>query len=683
MKRNSSQTSNSASSASKSSKRQKTSQACTSCRKSKTRCEILENREQGTVKCHRCKVLKVHCSYQDMDKSELPMEESLRKPRVDNDANSSSRFSNAAVHAQTMQWEQRALAIIESANGSTLLKNITPEGQRSSTRRYMIWDWFRVPQGHVYDWTAPLDTVRELVNSVFDSEPKQAIAVAPSPESVANDSLAKVLTSDQIEHLLDLFSQYYTPWLNLTLIRTAENPMLDLVCCTISSRHLDEPTRSAVATRLQALTKDCCAKLIFQSRNSDSIEAIQCLLILSLWAPLCGNSEDFGDRRTLIGSAVSMAMNCHLNEACDKALKLQTAKKKGDEVDESDLIDAINRSRLWLSVANTESMLCIGSGRLALSKRNYEIYRDLFPTHPTLSLFPLDLDTGRDARLRLLSELCDAMETGLAIPFQSVSEDDVERWYDSLTHVFQNMARLLRLCLPLGVLADSEKFHYQMLVIQNKFFRLLLLHHALASCRTHQNENQSARATLWFQEIRPRGIFLVIAWSRESFQLSEAFLISILEMDSSLLRIAPDYLFTMIPFAAGYAISSNYFALKGLGVHIPGSTMRIIERIVVHLMQASVSEDSPARKCAQLISVMLALYNAKAKELTETPRRSVVDILGSYDPWLGTAKKPESQIPDNSSTLSLPKMPEFHSIPSHNSELQFLGHAVTLIFIPK
>jgi len=98
----------------------------------------------------------------------------------------------------------------------------------------------------------------------------------------------------------------------------------------------------------------------------------------------------------------------------------------------------------------TSYRLCIGSGRVALSKRNYEAYRVVFGINPTLSFFPSDLTTGRDMRLRLLAELCDATETGMAIPFQSMSEADIETWYDSLVHVFQNMSRILRLSLPLG-----------------------------------------------------------------------------------------------------------------------------------------------------------------------------------------------------------------------------------------
>jgi hypothetical protein len=52
-------------------KRTKASQACASCRRQKSRCEILDvPRQSGspvTVRCHRCKVLGVECSFETSD----------------------------------------------------------------------------------------------------------------------------------------------------------------------------------------------------------------------------------------------------------------------------------------------------------------------------------------------------------------------------------------------------------------------------------------------------------------------------------------------------------------------------------------------------------------------------------------------------------------------------------------
>lgn len=46
-------------------KRSKASQACATCRRQKTRCEILDNvAALGSLRCHRCKTLKIECSFQ-------------------------------------------------------------------------------------------------------------------------------------------------------------------------------------------------------------------------------------------------------------------------------------------------------------------------------------------------------------------------------------------------------------------------------------------------------------------------------------------------------------------------------------------------------------------------------------------------------------------------------------------
>lgn len=44
-------------------KRSKTNQACTSCKKNKTRCEVLDA-SQISRQCHRCKVLDLPCSFE-------------------------------------------------------------------------------------------------------------------------------------------------------------------------------------------------------------------------------------------------------------------------------------------------------------------------------------------------------------------------------------------------------------------------------------------------------------------------------------------------------------------------------------------------------------------------------------------------------------------------------------------
>ncbi|KAK7470207.1 hypothetical protein VKT23_001644 [Stygiomarasmius scandens] len=481
---------------------------------------------------------------------------------------------------------------------------------------HTIWRFLRAPQGAL-DWSAPLEAILDLSKQANPTTPRNSDPLPP------DDSLSNILTRPQIDRLLEIFSQKYTPWLNFTPIREHENPLLDLVCCTIATRDLDDANRALIAPRLQALTQDSCAKMIFQSsRRSESIEAVQCLLILSLWAPLCGYSDDFQDGRTLIASAVSIALNCRLNEASDKVATLLDTRSKGGEIDQTELSNNLEKTRLWMALANAESMLCIGSGRNALSKRSPK-YLNIFTLSPKL---PADVVGGRDLRLRLLAELFDSTEQGMAIPFKSLSREDVDAWYDGMAYVFSNLARIGRLMLPLGVVTDFDAFYFYMLNIILRSCRLLLLYHASYSARAyfHRTGNDNP---FWFRDVRPRGLNIIISWGKESLQISESILVALLEMDVHFLGSTPDHIFTMIAFAAGFLVGVKFLILQGVGVELPGSSEKLLNKSIAHLNHASCSPDSPARKCAKLISGMVSIWDEQVAERTKA--KAAAGLAGS------------------------------------------------------
>ncbi|THV08149.1 hypothetical protein K435DRAFT_847043 [Dendrothele bispora CBS 962.96] len=496
--------------------------------------------------------------------------------------------------------------------------NATPEDSVMAPNSFppkphTIWGFLRTPSGSL-DWSAPLEAILELSKQANPPSPRNEIPPPP-----LDDSLESILTRPDIDRLLEIFSQKYVPWLGFTPIREQENPLLDLVCCTVASRDLDDVNRALIAPRLQTLTKDSCAKMIFQSsRRSESIEVIQCLLILSLWAPVCGFSADFQDGRTLIASAVSMALTCRLNEACDKVAGLLDTRSRGGDINEADLSSVLDRTRLWMSLANTESMLCIGNGRSALSKRSPK-YLHIFTLSPKL---PSDVVGGRDLRLRLLAELYDSTEQGMAIPFKSLSKEDVDAWYDGMAYIFSNLARIGRLILPLGVVTDFDAFYFYMLNIIIRSCRLLLLYHATYSARAyfHRTGNDNP---FWFRDVRPRGLNIIISWGKESLQISESILVTLLEMDVHFLGTTPDHIFTMIAFAAGFLVGVKFLILQGVGVELPGSSEKLLNKSIAHLNHASCAPDSAARKCAKLISGMVAIWDeqvaqrAKAKAAAE------------------------------------------------------------------
>ncbi|KAJ3812027.1 hypothetical protein F5876DRAFT_38348 [Lentinula aff. lateritia] len=596
MKRQNDSTSTRSSSAasSRATKRTKSVQACAKCRQQKTRCEILDSANQPVIRCHRCKVLEVECSYQTMDRSLF--EVARTKPKGDEHG----------------EWHDRNLDVLSGYSGTPTSMDAPGSSNASlptdlfPNKPHLLWDFLRTPQGSL-DWSAPLQAIQELMKQSADSSGSRRYS---PPPSVLNDSLDNILSLNQIQHLISLFEHNYLPWLNFVPIRETHSPILDLVYCTITSRHFDEATRSVVAPRLQSLTAEIVTKMIFQSRRSETLESIQSLFILSLWAPVCGADEDFRDGRLLVASAVSMAHDMRLNDACQIAAELRERKAKGEDVSDHEMFDAINKTRLWLALTNVESLLCTGSGRHPLSKRTAEY----LTTFPLTSNLPSDMASGRDLRLRLLAELFDITEAGLAIRLQSLSEADVNLWYDGFVHVLSNLSRVARILLPLAVVGDFDVFYFKALNILVRTCRLLILYQASVSARQYFVLKE-IDSPFWFREVRPHGLLILITWGKENMAVSESILVLLLELDVRLLGTSPDYIFNMIAFAASYVIGSKFLVLQSIGIDLPGSGEKLLCRTIHKLNQCSYSPDSPARKCATLISWMLSLWEDKLASL--------------------------------------------------------------------
>jgi hypothetical protein len=124
------------------------------------------------------------------------------------------------------------------------------------------------------------------------------------------------------------FENRYSPWLCAQPCAkpgsSGTNSLLDIVRCTIASRHLEPGVRSAIAPRLQKLTEDAFLREIFNVQPS--LESIRALLILSMWTPICGTGAEARDGRLLIASAVSMAMNLDLQNESRRAAALRGQK---------------------------------------------------------------------------------------------------------------------------------------------------------------------------------------------------------------------------------------------------------------------------------------------------------------------------------------------------------------------
>ncbi|KAJ3866388.1 hypothetical protein EV359DRAFT_36741 [Lentinula novae-zelandiae] len=633
-------------------KRAKNFQACASCKKTKQRqvltkitprCEILDSVDQPVIRCHRCKVLEVDCSYSEMDRSIFQP----ARPVVKEEHRSE----------EPSGWQNK--------NSDRASPSVPPE--LFPNRPHLLWDFLDVPDGTL-DWTAPLQAIQELMKQT-QSPVSRHYSSPPPPDP--SDSLDRVLSPDQIVHLRAIFEQNYLPWLNFSPIREVHSPLLDLVYCTIASRHLDDRTRAEVAPRLQSLTAENVARMILQSRRSETLESIQCLLILSLWAPVCGVDEDSRDGRLLVASAVTMAHNMRLNEACQVAARLQSKREKGEDVHDQELFEAMNKTRLWMALTNVESLLCTGSGRNPLSKR-CPAYLTIFPP----SRFPVDIASGRDLRLKLLAELFDITEAGLSIRLQSLSETDVNHWHDRFVHVLSDLSRVARVLLPLPVVSDFETFYFQMLNILVQTCRLLILYQTFLSAREYFVRTGNDTNPRWFQEVHPHGLPILTQWGRETMAVAESILVQVLEMDYRLLGTSPDYIFNMIAFAASYVLGSKFLVLQTLGVELPGSSERLLSKCIARLHQCCYSPDSAARKCAVLISDMLTLWENKlaticADKTCSSSREhsrasypiSHYNAQGSHAQQAGTPNSNSSRHSSPQSSSYVPETPHFPQQP--------------------
>ncbi|KAJ7672578.1 hypothetical protein DFH06DRAFT_1036905 [Mycena polygramma] len=550
-------------------KKPKSIQACTSCRKHKTRCEILDP-TKSPVRCHRCQVLTLQCSYEDTilptaSTSQLPSPESAEPPKT-----------------------------------STLNAMVTYPANLPPTDR--IWAFVGEENSGI-DWSAPMLAIQQLSKLPFAhlNVPVQPALAYPTGEL----TLHRILSDDQRRHLLDLFDDRYGPWLNFKPSRNTNSSLLDIACCAIASRHLDNASGSAqIKMQLQKLTEDSIAKMIFNPRPSESLEAVQALLILSLWAPLGGPPENDGrDGRLLIASAVSMAMNLRLNQSAFKAAVLQKRNRNVDRPSVEDaeaLKEMTENARLWIALTNTESMLCIGTGRIPLSRRS--------PEDLQLVEYPktfVNVNHG-DLRLGMTASTFDLVEEAVGNRLQG---KDVDDWYDEMMVILEKMKRLKRLLVPLPYVLDQDQFYFHVLHIYQDMSRQLALYHALYDARVSVGHVKLGES--WHQYFKPHGTEVVGEWGRDMVITTEALLVNVLAADTRLLSTAPDNLFTMVALAGGYVVGVKFLMFRG-GSHYLGGSDLLLAKVVAHLSSVACAPGHAAQRAAFLIKGMLAKWEARS-----------------------------------------------------------------------
>jgi hypothetical protein len=166
-------------------KRPKTSQACTSCRKHKTRCELLDPASRS--RCHRCDVLSITCSFE-----------------TNTPPTQAAEYSPSPVSVFRQRLLNAILSTPESNSDKCLEQ--TPSDARCSSPRSTAtspWELLKVPG--IPDWSAtPMLAMLTLS--------KMARTEQPMIQPVSNLTFTEVLTSDQRHYLLRLcvvFAQFF------------------------------------------------------------------------------------------------------------------------------------------------------------------------------------------------------------------------------------------------------------------------------------------------------------------------------------------------------------------------------------------------------------------------------------------------------------------------------------------
>ncbi|KAG7447600.1 uncharacterized protein BT62DRAFT_1004357 [Guyanagaster necrorhizus] len=599
-------------------KRRKASQACASCRRHKTRCELPDDIGNSSdhrvqLRCHRCNVLNVECSF---------------------------KTSNI-IHVRSKSNSESTSTILLPVNLDPPVVFVsTPDIPReppssapaASTRDLRIEDLLPRPQSPVgpissFDWTAaPMLAIRELANC-RESAATQARSSSSTNQS-SDESLSTILTRTQITWLLQIFETRYTRWVCQLQTISEQDGVLDLVRCTIASRHLDPITQTSVAPRLYRLTDNILFKHLFHP--IPSLESIGALIILSLWSPLQCPAQD---SRLLVASAISMGMNFRLKEASAHAVRLQEQGLTDSQVYE----EAIQRSRLWILLSTTESMVCLGTRRDSLSSRSAFDYRVLSTGSVGL------LAQERDLRINIQGKLMDLAEKGSKITLKGPQSAEIECFYLQVQDVLTRMDCLYTPMAPLPVVSQHDPFAFHMLLLQYHGSRLLVAQHALREMRTVISGSNATPSLTWLRA-QYHGTSIAMCLGRDSIKSAQSVLSAVHSVDANLLVAVPDSIFTTVSFAATWLVVAN-FSMHQLNCTPLGAACdRLISMTVELLSRLALGPTHILTHYAHIIATLVDLWerqsqlpvpslNCSSTTPTESPASFETSTLPSLTEW--------------------------------------------------
>lgn len=116
---------------------------------------------------------------------------------------------------------------------------------------------------------------------------------------------------------------------------------MDIVCSAVAAKYLEGADGMIVRLRLQTLAHKSITQLMLQPPPVESLEAVQCLLIYSMWGLPSG--EGLWAAWSLITAAVRMAINLGLDNA---AVVVDGMRSRSWPQDVAGISEAFERARL-------------------------------------------------------------------------------------------------------------------------------------------------------------------------------------------------------------------------------------------------------------------------------------------------------------------------------------------------
>jgi hypothetical protein len=218
------------------SKRSRSLQACAACRKHKSRCELLEDLNSAdAVKCHRCRILDIACSFEEMDRRALQFSLTRKTQAWEHVLNFSGSTTKTSSTSSSPTATGPGLTPDSSVDDNNAIASDMSDLTNATQAVPIevtalppeIWNYSELAPGkwrysdepipeHAssvnWNWSTPLGSLRELTNRYLTThygatinERRKSASTSPPPPP---QKLSNILSQTKINDLLGMYVLY-------------------------------------------------------------------------------------------------------------------------------------------------------------------------------------------------------------------------------------------------------------------------------------------------------------------------------------------------------------------------------------------------------------------------------------------------------------------------------------------